>query len=77
MSWSLRPVIGVHLSIREGRLVQKMSRMLFIVVGKFTICSQTIWLKVSIYDFSTFSIRENSTGISSDVIYPSNLPNYL
>ena len=58
----------MHLSIREGRLVQKMSRMLFILVGKFTICSRTMWLKVSIYDFSTLIIRENSTGISSGVI---------
>ena len=49
MSWSLRPGIGVHLSIREGQLVQKTSRMLFILVGKFTFCSQPMLLKMSIY----------------------------
>ena len=40
VSWSLKPGKGIHRSTSDGRLVQKMSSVLSVLVGKSTICSQ-------------------------------------
>jgi hypothetical protein len=39
MSWSDRPGSGLHLLTNDGLLVINRSRVLFFLVGKFTICS--------------------------------------
>ena len=38
MSWLLNPGTGQPLFVSIGRLVIKMSRMLFILIGKSTVC---------------------------------------
>jgi hypothetical protein len=40
ISWSDRPGSGLHLLTNDGLLVINRSRVLFFLVGKFTICSR-------------------------------------
>ena len=47
MSWSDRPDSGLHLLTNDGLLVINRSRVLFFLVGKFTICSNKQYLNVS------------------------------
>jgi hypothetical protein len=47
MSWSDRPGSGLHLLTNDGLLVINISRVLFFLVGKFTICSNKQSLNVS------------------------------
>ena len=47
ISWSDRPGSGLHLLTNDGLLVINRSRVLFFLVGKFTICSNKQSLNVS------------------------------
>ena len=40
VSWSLIPIFGVHVFTKLGRFVTTISKVLFPLVGKLTICSR-------------------------------------